>query len=143
MTTRFAHSLFTWTCLLLLGAASFLRPGMVLCISDHGHVRVETNCASACEELCVDSCEQASQPTSHAGSTSNGCRDVPLEFDTTSPTRTDKGAPQVAAQLDLPVAILSVPLAVSRGSIFAFTADDGEPRPRAALGRLRMIVLQV
>lgn len=144
MTSRFAHSLFSWTCLLLLGAASFLRPGMVLCISEHGHVRLETNCATSCETMCADSCdEQDSQAFSAANGTDNDCRDVPLEIDPTSSTRADKGVAQFAAHTDIPVAILEVPFALTPGCTAASTAVDDNPRPSAALSCLRVIVLQV
>ncbi len=144
MITRFTHSLFTWTCLLILGAASFLRPGMVLCISEHGHVRLETNCATSCETMCADSCdEQESQALAAATGTNDDCRDVPLELDPTSLTRADKGVAQFAAQTDVPVAILEVPFALMPGSASATAANDDKPRPPAALRRLRVIVLQV
>jgi len=143
VTTRFAHSLFAWTCLLLLGAASFLRPGMVLCISDHGHVRIETNCASACESLCAESCEPASAFLSTALGAHNDCRDVPLKLDPTSLTRSDRGTTEFAAHADIPVAILDVPFRLVQDSPSASAANEDNPRPPAALSRLRVIVLQV
>jgi len=141
--TRFAHSLLAWTCLLLLGAASFLRPGMVLCISDHGHVRIELNCNSACETLCAESCEPAPPSLATASGAHNDCRDVPIELDPTSLTRADKGVPQFAAHPEIPVAVLEVPLALTLSCEPGFSVSESVPRPPAALSRLRVIVLQV
>lgn len=143
MTTRFTHSLLAWTCLLLLGAASFLRPGMVLCISEHGHVRIEANCASTCETRCAEACEPAPHSVATASGTGNDCRDVPLELEPTSLTRTDTTGKAFAANAEIPTAILEVPFVFTPGCSTAWRTDDSIPRPPAELGRLRMIVLQV
>lgn len=141
--SRFSHSLLAWTCLLLLGAASFLRPGMVLCISEHGHVRIEANCASTCETLCAEACEQPPHSIANASGTGNDCRDVPLELEPTSLTRADSSMVGLAANADIPSAILDVPFVFTLSCSSAWRTDDSIPRPPAELGRLRAIVLQV
>jgi len=146
MTARLAHSLFVWTCLLLLGAGSFLRPGMVLCISDHGdhgHVSLEANCASACETACLQAGDVRDENLATAVGAHNDCRDVPIELDPTTSTRESKSVPQFDKSETIPVAILEAPIALASSYTPRTRLGESVPRPPAALSRLRVIVLQV
>lgn len=146
MTARLGHSLLVWTSLLLLLAGSFLRTGMVLCISDHGdhgHVSLETNCVSACESECAQTGKSSTDESATSAGAHSGCRDVPVEVDPTTPKRLSSTAPQFDQTSDIPVAILDAPIALSPAYSSNARLNGFDPRPPAALSRLRVIVLQV
>ncbi len=141
------HNLLAWTCVLLFGAGAFLRPGMVLCISDHGHVRLETNCNTACETICEVDCAAASagEWADEASSLGmqGGCRDLAMELNQTTLERVSKLSPAFAPSSDLPVALLAEPVALAIAGAPWIDPGDVCLRRRGQLSVLRAIVMQV
>lgn len=144
MPLRRLQSLLAWLCVLLIAAGSFVRPGTVLCISDHGHLRLEVNCASACEDSCRDTAptSQGERPAALAAAPSD-CRDVPVELCRITVQRPDNFVANPAPTCDLPIAILDVPLALANARVPQFDSRDRVPKQREQLSALGGVILNI
>lgn len=143
MNSRFATTLIAWMCVLLIGAAAMLRPGLVLCVSEHGHVALEASCGAACEAVCTDSCDQERGHDRAIDGTDGGCRDLPVESDLTSLQQREGKVAGSFAVSDLPVSILELPLAIASGDAAKSAPLDVAPRVPAQLCALRVTIIQV
>ncbi|MBN8597685.1 MAG: hypothetical protein J0L78_08435 [Planctomycetes bacterium] len=141
MATRGTTTLMAWLCMALVALAAVARPGMVLCVSQHGHVAVEVNCDGACENGCTEACHPAAGPT--ADGTDGPCRDLPVEFDLTTLQQREAKTLPAAIALDLPVAILEMPVALINAAIGHPTPRESTLRPVPQLSALRVTILQI
>lgn len=143
MAPRFATAFVAWMCVLLIAAAALLRPGLVLCVSEHGHVAIEANCRSECRAECTIACEHETEHGFEAHGTNGGCRDLPVEFDLTSLQQRAAKATGAFMASDVPVAILEVPVALAGSYAPRSVPRELEPRPTIQLCALRVTIIQI